>query len=452
MATLYDRVKVSTSTTGNGPMTLGVADTGFRDFGVVTDGATVPYVIEDGTSWEIGTGVWTQATNVLTRVVGVSSNGSTPISLSGSAKVFISATADTLAEFLTPALANQPNGYAALNGSGVLDVNAVIPAGELSVSQVYGLQAALDNTVAPDALNAKLDVSLANQPNGYAGLNGSGVLDVNAVIPAGELSISQVYGLQTALDNTAAPNHSHAISDTTGLQDALDAKLDLSLANQPNGYAGLNASGALDVNAVIPAGELTISQVYGLQTALDNTATPDHNHDAVYAPIAAAVPTGGTTGQILAKASGTDHDTSWIDAPSGGGGGGSLTTATSKMTSDTSISDGVFGTLTSVSLEAGTWMVMAHANYGQGTTSTCRPTFKLHSGGTCYAAVSETVSTSNAPIYRSICVSAIVTVASTTTVTWSAAAQNFGATVYANPMSNGSGLSGATMINAIKVG
>lgn len=38
------------------------------------------------------------------------------------------------------------------------------------------------------------------------------------------------------------------------------------------------------------------------------------------APDALAVPDGGTTGQLLAKASDTDFDTEWIDAPSGGGG------------------------------------------------------------------------------------------------------------------------------------
>jgi integrin beta 8 len=33
------------------------------------------------------------------------------------------------------------------------------------------------------------------------------------------------------------------------------------------------------------------------------------------------VPAGGTTGQVLAKNSGTDYDTEWIDPPEGGGGG-----------------------------------------------------------------------------------------------------------------------------------
>lgn len=36
---------------------------------------------------------------------------------------------------------------------------------------------------------------------------------------------------------------------------------------------------------------------------------------------ASGVPTGGTTGQVLAKASGTDFDTEWVDQSGGGGGG-----------------------------------------------------------------------------------------------------------------------------------
>lgn len=36
------------------------------------------------------------------------------------------------------------------------------------------------------------------------------------------------------------------------------------------------------------------------------------------------VPVGGTTGQLLAKATATDYDTEWVDAPTGGGGGGTI--------------------------------------------------------------------------------------------------------------------------------
>lgn len=39
-------------------------------------------------------------------------------------------------------------------------------------------------------------------------------------------------------------------------------------------------------------------------------------------PAGPGLPVGGTTGQMIAKASGTDYDTEWVDAPSGGGGGG----------------------------------------------------------------------------------------------------------------------------------
>jgi hypothetical protein len=40
------------------------------------------------------------------------------------------------------------------------------------------------------------------------------------------------------------------------------------------------------------------------------------------------VPTGGTTGQVLAKASGTNYDTEWVDQSGGGGGSGTVTSVT----------------------------------------------------------------------------------------------------------------------------
>ena len=60
-------------------------------------------------------------------------------------------------------------------------------------------------------------------------------------------SVSDVTGLQSALDGKAASSHTHAVSDVTGLQDSLDAKAALSHSHAMSDVTGLQD--ALDAKA-----------------------------------------------------------------------------------------------------------------------------------------------------------------------------------------------------------
>ena len=98
MPRLVNRAKMTTSTTGTGTITLGSASSGFQTFADagVADGDTIRYVIEDGTSWEIGSGVYTASGTTLTRSVLESSNSDSALNLSGSATVFVTAVAEDI--------------------------------------------------------------------------------------------------------------------------------------------------------------------------------------------------------------------------------------------------------------------------------------------------------------------------------------------------------------------
>ncbi len=100
MAVLKNRAKMSTSTTGTGTITLGSAESGYQTFADagVANADVVRYVIEDGSNFEIGTGTYTSSGTTLSRTVSESSNADAAINLSGSATVFIGATAEDIPE------------------------------------------------------------------------------------------------------------------------------------------------------------------------------------------------------------------------------------------------------------------------------------------------------------------------------------------------------------------
>src|SRR5262249_39677210 len=104
MATVFDRVGMSTTTAGTGTLTLGsalgnvspnlAAFMSFASAGVA-NGQLVSYLILDSNNnWEVGIGTYASAGTTLTRNALWSNNSNNPINLSGNAQVFITEVAE----------------------------------------------------------------------------------------------------------------------------------------------------------------------------------------------------------------------------------------------------------------------------------------------------------------------------------------------------------------------
>jgi len=93
MAKLFNRAKMTTSTTGTGTVALGSASVGFQSFADagVSNSDVVQYVIEEGANFEIGTGTYSSSGTTLTRTPTESSNSNNAISLTGTATVSVTA-------------------------------------------------------------------------------------------------------------------------------------------------------------------------------------------------------------------------------------------------------------------------------------------------------------------------------------------------------------------------
>ena len=91
-----DRIKETSSTTGQGTLTLGGAVDSFRTFADVGDGNTTYYAIVDGNNFEVGLGTYTASGTTLSRdtVFQTSAGNTTKISCTGNQEVFVTQPAD----------------------------------------------------------------------------------------------------------------------------------------------------------------------------------------------------------------------------------------------------------------------------------------------------------------------------------------------------------------------
>ncbi len=76
-----------------------------------------------------------------------------------------------------------------------------------------------------------------------------------------------------------------------------------------------------DKELITPAVVRQVNDVIDAQVDAANTSITTIN-ESINTLNSGVIPNGGTTGQLLAKASNTDKDTAWIDPPTGGGASG----------------------------------------------------------------------------------------------------------------------------------
>ena len=152
MTKFANRAKMSISSTGTGNVTLNSAVAGYQTFAAsgIVDTDVIRYIIEDGTSWEIGTGLMSSSATVMARTVEESSNSNNALNLTSAAKVLIGVTAGDIGPTVYASL----NDLIAATGMAVGDMALVTATNKIYVYLATGwwLLATLTNT-SPTAIS-----------------------------------------------------------------------------------------------------------------------------------------------------------------------------------------------------------------------------------------------------------------------------------------------------------
>lgn len=151
-----------------------------------------------------------------------------------------------------------------------------------AIADVTNLQATLDAKAAASHTHAASDISSGTLAIGRipTGTTGSTVaLGDHAHANYAALShghaITDTTGLQTALDSKATTTHGHAIADVSNLQTVLDDKASATHVHAISGVTNLQST--LDGKAATSHNH-TIANTTGLQAALDSKAVDGHGH------------------------------------------------------------------------------------------------------------------------------------------------------------------------------